>query len=151
MPAILRRNDAVGEQKEATDRFKNNQLRYFDLTDNFYINVEGNAEAYFENRGPKSLTIGGTTWNGTTPFNLFPSFRIDLNPLPSNLQNWNLKINPSVDIVSTDVYTFKDTQFTLDELCTLYKVPISDRNSASEEAYKMGLLFLKLKSRLGLV
>ena len=103
-------------QKEATDRFKNNQLRYFDLTDNFYINVEGNAEAYFENRGPKSLTIGGTTWNGTTPFNLFPSFRIDLNPLPSNLQNWNLKINPSVDIVSTDVYTFKDTQFTLDEL-----------------------------------
>ncbi|MFM1841269.1 MAG: Bacterial Ig-like domain, partial [Bacteroidota bacterium] len=102
-------------QKEATDRFKNNQLRYFDLTDYFYINVEGNAEAYFENRGPKSLTIGGTTWNGTTPFNLFPSFRIDLNPLPSNLQNWNLKINPSVDIVSTDVYTFKDTQFTLDE------------------------------------
>jgi DNA polymerase-3 subunit epsilon len=49
------------------------------------------------------------------------------------------------------LHDINDKQFTLDELCTLYKVPISDRNSASEEAYKMGLLFLKLKSRLGLV
>lgn len=46
-----------------------------------------------------------------------------------------------------DIY---DKQFTLDDLYTLYKVPNTERNSASDEAYKMSLLFLKLKSRLGM-
>jgi DNA polymerase-3 subunit epsilon len=41
-------------------------------------------------------------------------------------------------------------QFTLNELCTTYKIPQNDRNSSSEDAYKIALLFLKLKSRLGL-
>jgi DNA polymerase-3 subunit epsilon len=63
-----------------------------------------------------------------------------------------LKNEPlDLEIMHRRLHDINDKQFTLDELCTLYKVPISDRNSASEEAYKMGLLFLKLKSRLGLV
>ena len=62
-----------------------------------------------------------------------------------------LKNEPlDLEIMHRRLHDINDKQFTLDELCTLYKVPISDRNSASEEAYKMGLLFLKLKSRLGL-
>jgi DNA polymerase-3 subunit epsilon len=41
-------------------------------------------------------------------------------------------------------------QFSLEELCDIYKIPQSDRNSSTEDAYKIALLFLKLKSRLGL-
>jgi DNA polymerase-3 subunit epsilon len=41
-------------------------------------------------------------------------------------------------------------QFSLEELCDIYKIPKSDRNSSSEDAYKIALLFLKLKSRLRL-
>lgn len=41
-------------------------------------------------------------------------------------------------------------QFSLDDLCQIYKIPKSDRNSSLEDAYKIALLFLKLKSRLGI-
>jgi DNA polymerase-3 subunit epsilon len=43
-----------------------------------------------------------------------------------------------------------DGQFTLDELCTVFKLPKIEKSSASEEAYSMALIFLKLKSRLGI-
>jgi DNA polymerase-3 subunit epsilon len=43
-----------------------------------------------------------------------------------------------------------DKQFSLEELCVAYNIPVSDRNSAAEDAYKTALLFLKLKSRLGI-
>ena len=39
---------------------------------------------------------------------------------------------------------------TIDELCEIYKVPKSERLSSSEDAYTLALLFLKLKSKLGL-
>jgi DNA polymerase III subunit epsilon len=39
--------------------------------------------------------------------------------------------------------------FSLDDLIKNYKIPQSERNSASEDAYSIALLFLKLKSRLG--
>ena len=38
----------------------------------------------------------------------------------------------------------------IDELCEIYKVPKSERLSSSEDAYTIALLFLKLKSKLGL-
>jgi DNA polymerase-3 subunit epsilon len=38
----------------------------------------------------------------------------------------------------------------IDELCEIYKVPKSERLSSSEDAYTLALLFLKLKSKLGL-
>ncbi|MEC5165558.1 DNA polymerase-3 subunit epsilon [Flavobacterium sp. PL11] len=41
-----------------------------------------------------------------------------------------------------------DKEFTLDELCDIYKIPNFDSNSTAENAYKTALLFLKLKSRL---
>ena len=75
-----------------------------------------------------------------------------INTALEKLDCGRLKNEPlDLEIMHRRLHDINDKQFTLDELCTLYKVPISDRNSASEEAYKMGLLFLKLKSRLGLV
>lgn len=84
-------------------------------------------------------------------------YRIDsdvdiINTALDKMDCGRLKNEPlDLEIMHRRLLDINDKQFTLDELCTLYKVPISDRNSASEEAYKMGLLFLKLKSRLGLV
>lgn len=39
--------------------------------------------------------------------------------------------------------------FTLDDLIKHYKLPQAERNSASDDAYSIALLFLKLKTRLG--
>lgn len=53
-----------------------------------------------------------------------------------------------VDVMHRKVTDANDKQFSLDELCKIYNIPKSDRNSASEDAYKTALLFLKFKSRL---
>lgn len=55
-----------------------------------------------------------------------------------------------IDIMHKKLFDINNKQFSLDELSDIYKIPKSDRNSASEDAYKIALLFLKLKSRLGL-
>jgi DNA polymerase-3 subunit epsilon len=55
-----------------------------------------------------------------------------------------------VDVMYRKLHDINDQQFSLDELCSIYKIPKSDRNSSSEDAYKIALLFLKLKSRLGI-
>jgi DNA polymerase-3 subunit epsilon len=40
--------------------------------------------------------------------------------------------------------------FSIEELANLFKIPKTDRVSASEDAYTIALLFLKMKSRLGI-
>ena len=55
-----------------------------------------------------------------------------------------------IDIMHRKLFDINNKQFSLDELSDIYKIPKSDRNSSSEDAYKIALLFLKLKSRLGL-
>lgn len=55
-----------------------------------------------------------------------------------------------IDVMYRKLHDISNKQFSLDELCDIYKIPKSDRNSSSEDAYKIALLFLKLKSRLGL-
>jgi DNA polymerase III subunit epsilon len=55
-----------------------------------------------------------------------------------------------VDVMHRKLLDINNKQFSLEELCTVYKIPKSDHNSSSEDAYKIALLFLKLKSRLGL-
>ena len=55
-----------------------------------------------------------------------------------------------IDVMHRKLLDINNKQFSLDELCTIYKIPVSDRNSSSEDAYKIALIFLKLKSRLGL-
>ncbi|KRD57706.1 DNA polymerase III subunit epsilon [Flavobacterium sp. Root935] len=55
-----------------------------------------------------------------------------------------------VDVMYRKLTDINDKQFSLDDLFEIYKIPKSDRNSSSEDAYRIGLLFLKLKSRLGI-
>lgn len=55
-----------------------------------------------------------------------------------------------VDVMYRKLHDINDKQFSLDELCEIYKIPKSERNSSSEDAYRIALLFLKLKSRLGI-
>ncbi|GAA3755891.1 3'-5' exonuclease [Flavobacterium ginsengiterrae] len=53
-----------------------------------------------------------------------------------------------IDVMYRKLTDINDKQFSLNDLCEIYKIPKSDRNSSAEDAYKIGLLFLKLKSRL---
>ncbi len=55
-----------------------------------------------------------------------------------------------VDMMYRKLTDINDKQFSLDDLCEIFKIPKSDRNSSSEDAYRIALLFLKLKSRLGI-
>lgn len=55
-----------------------------------------------------------------------------------------------IDVMYRKLKDINSKQFSLDELCDIYKIPKSDRNSSSEDAYKIALLFLKLKTRLGI-
>jgi len=55
-----------------------------------------------------------------------------------------------IDVMYRKLEDINDKEFSLDELCKIFKIPVSDRNSSSEDAYKTALLFLKLKSRLGI-
>jgi DNA polymerase-3 subunit epsilon len=55
-----------------------------------------------------------------------------------------------VDMMYRKLTDINDKQFSLDDLCDIYKIPKGDRNTSSEDAYRIALLFLKLKSRLGI-
>ncbi|MFH6991344.1 PolC-type DNA polymerase III [Flavobacterium sp. FlaQc-48] len=55
-----------------------------------------------------------------------------------------------VDMMYRKLMDINDKQYSLDDLTEIFKIPKSDRNSSSEDAYKIALLFLKLKSRLGI-
>lgn len=134
------------------DNFEVVLLQYKFLHDNGLSNefiVESKLKKLGEPEAIESFLkyIGNATLVG---------YRIDtdveiINTALEKLDCSRLKNEPlDLEIMHRRLHDINDKQFTLDELCTLYKVPISDRNSASEEAYKMGLLFLKLKSRLGL-
>ncbi|SEA51514.1 DNA polymerase-3 subunit epsilon [Flavobacterium gillisiae] len=55
-----------------------------------------------------------------------------------------------IDMMHRKLNDITDKQFSLNELSEIYKVPNTERNSSTEDAYKTALLFLKLKSRLGI-
>ena len=134
------------------DNFEVVLLQYKFLYDNELSNefiIESKLQKLGEPEAIQSLLkyIGNATLVG---------YRIDtdveiINTALEKMDCGRLKNEPlDLEIMHCKLNDINNKQFTLDELCTLYKVPVSDRNSASEEAYKMGLLFLKLKSRLGL-
>ena len=56
-----------------------------------------------------------------------------------------------IDVMYRKLNDIGNKEFSLDELCRTYKIPKSDRNSSTEDAYKIALLFLKFKSRLQLI
>jgi len=58
--------------------------------------------------------------------------------------------NEALDIeIMHQKFVDSTKSFSLDDLVTQYKIPENERNSASDDAYSIALLFLKLKSRLG--
>lgn len=54
-----------------------------------------------------------------------------------------------VEIMHQKLIDIMNKSFSLDDLVKQYKIPLNERNSASDDAYSISLLFLKLKSRLG--
>jgi DNA polymerase III subunit epsilon len=55
-----------------------------------------------------------------------------------------------VEIMYKKLMDNNEKQFTIDELLKLHKITKSDRHSSSDEAFTIALLFLKLKSKLGI-
>ncbi|WP_348824766.1 3'-5' exonuclease [Flavobacterium aestuarii] len=55
-----------------------------------------------------------------------------------------------IDVMYRKLIDINDKQFSLDELSDIFSLPKSYRNSPSEDAYKIALLFLKLKKKLGI-
>lgn len=63
-----------------------------------------------------------------------------------NLKNEALDVN----IMHQKLVEITDQDFTLDELLATYKIPTDEKGSSPDVAYRTALLFLKLKSRLGI-
>lgn len=56
-----------------------------------------------------------------------------------------------IDIMHRKLHELpEDKEFSLEELAEFYKIPPTPGNSVTEKAYKIALLFLKLKLKLGL-
>jgi DNA polymerase-3 subunit epsilon len=55
-----------------------------------------------------------------------------------------------IDLMHQKLNDVTDKQFSLYQLGEIYKIPNGEQNSSTEDAYKTALLFLKLKSRLGI-
>ncbi len=55
-----------------------------------------------------------------------------------------------IEVMYRKLIDSTDKQFSIDELCQIFKVSKNDRHSSAEDAYTIALLFLKLKSRLGI-
>lgn len=76
----------------------------------------------------------------------------DIEIINETLEKYNcgrLK-NESLDIevMYKKLLDINDKNFSLDDLKKIYKIDTSDRTSTVEDAYSIGLLFLKLKSKL---
>lgn len=55
-----------------------------------------------------------------------------------------------IDIMYCKLNDITDKKFSIEELADIYKLPKSEITTSSDEAYKIALLFLKLKTKLGL-
>ncbi len=55
-----------------------------------------------------------------------------------------------IEVMYKKLHDINDKNYSLDELSNLHKIPKAERLSTSDDAYTIALLFLKLKSRLGL-
>jgi DNA polymerase III subunit epsilon len=55
-----------------------------------------------------------------------------------------------IEVMYKKLHDINDKNFSLDELSKFFKIEKTDRISTSDDAFTIALLFLKLKSRLGL-
>jgi DNA polymerase-3 subunit epsilon len=72
-----------------------------------------------------------------------------INAALEKLECGRLKNALDIDMMHRKLNDITDKQFSLNELSEIYKTN-TERNSSTEDAYKTALLFLKLKSRLGI-
>ncbi|WP_284652194.1 3'-5' exonuclease [Flavobacterium terrisoli] len=54
-----------------------------------------------------------------------------------------------IEIMHQKLLDITNKSFSIEDLIKHYKLPLSEKNSASDDAYAIALLFLKLKTRLG--
>lgn len=54
-----------------------------------------------------------------------------------------------VEIMHQKLTDIMNKSFSLEDLIKQYKLPLNERNSASDDAYSIALLFVKLKAKLG--
>lgn len=87
---------------------------------------------------------------------IFIGHRIDfdiemLNNVLSRLKLGKLK-NEAYDIEAmfNKLSETNDKKYAMEEMSKFLNIPISDRNSAADDAYSIAILFLKLKSKLGI-
>jgi DNA polymerase-3 subunit epsilon len=55
-----------------------------------------------------------------------------------------------IEVMYKKLNDINDKNFSLDELSTLFKLPAAERFSTTDDAFTIALLFLRLKSRLGI-
>jgi len=55
-----------------------------------------------------------------------------------------------IEIMYRKLIDSTDKQFSVDELCKIFNLTKNERHSSAEDAFTIALLFLKLKSRLGI-
>jgi DNA polymerase-3 subunit epsilon len=55
-----------------------------------------------------------------------------------------------IEIMHKKLNDINNANFTVEHLSTIYKIPKNERISSTDEAYTIALIFLKLKSRLGM-
>ena len=134
------------------DSFEATLLQYKFLHDNKLSNefiIESKMPKLGEEEAIKSLIefIGNSTLVGH-----HIDFDVEIiNVALEKLECGRLKNEAlDIDMMHRKLNDITDKQFSLDQLSEIYNIPQSDRNSSTEDAYKNALLFLKLKSRLGI-
>lgn len=55
-----------------------------------------------------------------------------------------------IEIMHRKLNDIADKPFSLEDLCQIYKIPETERTVSMDKAYDMALLFLKLKTKLGI-
>lgn len=141
----------VDNQIIVEDGFEVMLLQYKYLHDNGLSNtfiIESKLEKLQENQAVEAFInyIGNAVLVG---YRIYYDVEL-INEALEKLHCGRLK-NEALDIeIMYRKWKDADGQFTLDALCTAFKMPKIEKSSASEEAYSMALIFLKLKSRLGI-
>jgi DNA polymerase III subunit epsilon len=136
------------------------------VNDNFQISLKTdkkiddfkNLEIEYENKlmlekEPKSIQLFIEYLGNAVLVGHRIAFDVDILNKYLEKQNFGRLKNEALDVevMYKKLEDINNKQFTLDDLLKIFKIEKSERYSASEDAYSIALLFLKLKSRLGIL
>ena len=143
--AIVNNNIHVGDSFE------------FSLVQKIQINSENSKEVAYEKKLsefiiPEAMTAFLEYLQNAVLVGHRIAFDVDiLNEYLEKLKCGKLKNEAlDVEVMYKKLEDINDKQFTLNDLLKKFKVEKSERYSASEDAFSIAILFLKLKSRLGI-